>query len=1601
MKNITSLNKISDTENYQKSPKSRYMLKQNEIQECKPSAEWTKTPLRESNKASKAKISSTVGPKTTPKLLESPAYKYSYMNRKSVEESTSSQKSDYPPLNTSHPPLNRFLNPSGATSAVAYKSTPKSNSKFLSSPITPKGFVRTPRNTSLDEKGSSQNNVSKARVSVEGRNTPVPHLTVSVNTPQRKSVGSNRKTDNRKSSSLRKSSSQNSCSSLSNFRTVNGAHLTPLNLNQRLPSQGLLMDSHSKKGDIQTPSGIIYDLDRRDDESDSSSSLVSVGVRVRPISERESQNSNICNIISMNGNEVTVRCENGSIHTFSYDYCFDSSNKRDLNYASQKSVYECVGKPLLSHVFEGYNVCLFAYGQTGSGKSYCIMGEENGNSCLLDSSFEENDENNTGILPRFCKDLFAEAQSIHSRNADKGAQSRVEIEISYIEIYNEKIYDLIGSHCSTMTEDSQKLSSDKKEALKVREHPRNGPYVVGASFHLVTSYEDLQMWIILGNKQRSIAATGMNDKSSRSHSVFSITVTQTETELIQGEEMEHSRISKINLVDLAGSERVAASNSEGDRLKEGVCINKSLLTLGKVITALAESTEKKKTFIPYRESTLTWLLKESLGGNSKTSMIATISPCNIHQEESLSTLRYAQQARKIVNWNRINEDPTSKIIRALKLEVERLRSLQVCCSPRNLTADFERDAEEETDSHEIPSSELHTEEQRSKEKDIILLKEAEIKLLKEKLRSTQEQFSEKAKLLEDKVQEAEQSKLEALERCRLRGLALKVEDNRPTLVNLCEDPQLSQTLLYNLKKGPTTFGTSNADVTLSGLHDTDIHCSIIYEDDRLILFPKPETETYVNGKLATSPIQIFHNDRIVLAGICFFRVSYPSEKSTNVKIDEKKFDYLFARDELLKEQEERIRNELNLQQASARADMLRELEEQRNELKLQEIFMKDNVQILSNELNEERNVKQEVEIEKMMLEEEKRLLENQINSFKRLNSQSSDSCSQSSSPNQEDGFFKNMEMIFNESVRTVETSKPEIEKENVENWFLVAEANSICTQLKKPYHFQQQSVLKDNGFEILVIVHDLDHSLCAWLDVTQLKKVLTLLRDMTMNEDDNSLLETVIPWEREDKISKMPVIQNKIRENVKRLSINQTLNSSFGSGLNMSFSSNIYNGVPGNMSGRKNNNRRRSILNQSFQKFISPAFSSTSIAKAVSKVLLHEITTEQEYSPIFINIIEDLLKFHSLLKSFINHFREFSSSSEDSEVLDQEIVKIGISASNLNKGLSRLSLQPMSSVTGKALDIKIKIKTFGSKIMRKASRMLQGVEKEVETLVEEESTSLLNLIYELLEEIGFLNLASFQLLPEGISLINSLQFCRSYLVGISKGLEWNVQKTADASHTAISCLLISEEDPTQNSLCEQILNCAHDAFRSVSNFLDQFRLLKVTPSIEPTMSEKDVKREVKSFLIRVSRASKNTEELISSFVGVSQQIREIYEGSDDISPLEKNISKLQENLGELVDDAGLRRSTGKSNSISSLNSEESFLDELYTLARKAFKDIDKMKSILRKYSKLESHPIRNGIPMKSCLKTSELKKVRFDVSLCSTITGSFLDDHSEDDTVDV
>ncbi|CAL1526506.1 unnamed protein product, partial [Lymnaea stagnalis] len=237
--------------------------------------------------------------------------------------------------------------------------------------------------------------------------------------------------------------------------------------------------------------------------------------------------------------------------------------------------------------------------------------------------------NDTGIIPRFCAELFSRAEMLTTKKKVK-----VNVEISFFEIYKEKIHDLLAS---------TKDKGAKKATLKVREHPVLGPYVEGLSTYVVNSFEDVEGWITLGNKNRATAATGMNDKSSRSHSVFTIVLSQTKIDTTEGQAHDHCVNSKINLVDLAGSERQSLANTSGERLREGASINKSLLTLGKVISLLcdrSQSSKKSKIFIPYRESVLTWLLKESLGGNSKTAMIATISPSNQHIEETLSTLRY-------------------------------------------------------------------------------------------------------------------------------------------------------------------------------------------------------------------------------------------------------------------------------------------------------------------------------------------------------------------------------------------------------------------------------------------------------------------------------------------------------------------------------------------------------------------------------------------------------------------------------------------------------------------------------------------------------------------------------------------------------------------------------------------------------------------------------------------------------------------------------------------------------------------------------------------------------------------------------------------------
>nr|XP_054759485.1 kinesin-like protein KIF16B [Lytechinus pictus] len=263
-----------------------------------------------------------------------------------------------------------------------------------------------------------------------------------------------------------------------------------------------------------------------------------------------------------------------------------------------------------------------------------------------------------GLIPRICEGLFTR---IRTDSDDVSYRT----EVSYLEIYCERVRDL--------------LKTGREHTLRVREHPRDGPYVQDLSKHLVSDYYDVKALMDKGNIQRTTASTNMNDTSSRSHAIFTITFTQAKYIA----DMPSETVSKINLVDLAGSERANATGATGDRLKEGANINKSLVTLGNVISALADASSssapspggnrKKSLFIPYRDSVLTWLLKDSLGGNSKTIMVATISPADVNYGETLSTLRYANRAKNIINKPTINEDKNVKLIRELRAEIARLK----------------------------------------------------------------------------------------------------------------------------------------------------------------------------------------------------------------------------------------------------------------------------------------------------------------------------------------------------------------------------------------------------------------------------------------------------------------------------------------------------------------------------------------------------------------------------------------------------------------------------------------------------------------------------------------------------------------------------------------------------------------------------------------------------------------------------------------------------------------------------------------------------------------------------------------------------------------
>uniref|UniRef100_A0A8C9Z1H3 plus-end-directed kinesin ATPase n=1 Tax=Sander lucioperca TaxID=283035 RepID=A0A8C9Z1H3_SANLU len=710
-----------------------------------------------------------------------------------------------------------------------------------------------------------------------------------------------------------------------------------------------------------------------------SGASVKVAVRVRPFNSREMGKDSKC-IIQMQGNTTTIlnpKAPKEPAKTFSFDYSYWShTTPEDPSFASQNLVYNDIGKEMLAHAFEGYNVCIFAYGQTGAGKSYTMMGKQ--------------EEGQEGIIPMLCEDLFEKINE--ESNKEELAYS---VEVSYMEIYCERVRDL--------------LNPKNKGNLRVREHPLLGPYVEDLSKLAVTSYTDIADLMDAGNKARTVAATNMNETSSRSHAVFTIVFTQKKHD--SETDLSTEKVSKISLVDLAGSERADSTGAKGTRLKEGANINKSLTTLGKVISALAEvvcSKKKKKTdFIPYRDSVLTWLLRENLGGNSRTAMVAALSPADINYDETLSTLRYADRAKNIKCNAVINEDPNNKLVRDLKDEVARLKELLHAQGLGDIL-DIDPMGDDcpgsgikspigsltASPSSGLLCSQGGLQSVTSIQERIMSTPGGEEAI--ERLKESEKIIAELNETWEEKLRKTEAIRMEREALLAEMGVAIREDGGTlgvfspkktPHLVNLNEDPLMSECLLYYIKDGITRVGQADAerrqDIVLSGAHIKEEHC--IFRSERnangnviVMLVPCEGSETYVNGKRVEDSIQLRSGNRIIMGKNHVFRFNHPEqaraerEKTPTAETPVEPVDWTFAQRELLEKQgidmkqemEKRLTEmEILYKKEKEEADQLLEQQRLVYESKLQELQKQVETISLVAETPDEEELEEEEEEE--------------------------------------------------------------------------------------------------------------------------------------------------------------------------------------------------------------------------------------------------------------------------------------------------------------------------------------------------------------------------------------------------------------------------------------------------------------------------------------------------------------------------------------------------------------------------------------------------------------------------------------------------------------
>lgn len=749
---------------------------------------------------------------------------------------------------------------------------------------------------------------------------------------------------------------------------------------------------------------------------------ITVAVRIRPLDGKEAAAGHFNAVKRLNetSNQIMVvmpennRAGGSSKQpplTFPCDIIITDQVASEMSSeqnGQQQYVYERLGRPLLDQAFDGYNVSIFAYGQTGSGKTYSMIGTQS----------------EPGLIPRFFDQLFERINENTKENYnDQDEITRsTHVEISYYEIYNEKIYDLLRSTdpASLSAPGGKKIPNSSSNGLngrnlQIREDPQTGPFIVDLQTLSASTSADAKLWLDIGNKRRATACTNMNQKSSRSHSVFQITLTQMVEQKQQnaststGEQKLLQLVtSKINLVDLAGSERINSSfnpntpmtTSVGasQRLKESTCINKSLLTLGKIICQLAErqqhhhnasaadlansssnqnaamivntptasnnaggGSSATQLHLPYRESTLTWLLKESLGGNAKTAMLATVCASSAYVDETVCTLRYATKTASIKTAAHLNCNYRRKYID----EYGRENEITLLLPPMSAL---------DSNSLFLKQQQRHQQlmEEQSQKHEVLEKRAGE---LEQTLKSMEVEWREKlarAELLKQK-------EIADMEKSLIALYGNETCSRNCCLINLNEDPSLSEKLIYLLKSDANTtlIGSDKprADIHLSSALVATQHARILKVDEAdgeesyYIEHLDENYVTYLNGDmlLANTKYKLTHGDRIIFGGSMFFRFNNPSAKNAsangaNGATGGQQFkDYQFAKNEIERKQNELIQKRLEEAVSKCKED---------GEEKLKQL--KQEYEKVKSDLEREK-IERKIELQKIKIQSQKRL----------------------------------------------------------------------------------------------------------------------------------------------------------------------------------------------------------------------------------------------------------------------------------------------------------------------------------------------------------------------------------------------------------------------------------------------------------------------------------------------------------------------------------------------------------------------------------------------------------------------------------------------------